>query len=144
MSLPASAANVFWGVNTRLQVSGATHAAVSNIRLQWGNRIHEELVVGTDIPYVGTGGFHGEIEWESLGANDLRLEQIVAPTSGLITTFGLVWREDSTAGGASNQRDWTVSGKFSQYEKISERDNVVRYRIRGTMVARPSVTNISG
>ena len=114
MSLPSSATRVDWGVNTTLTISGVTYAAVSNVELRWGFKIHEEVVTGTNIPYLGAGAFHGDGRLESLASNDSRWEALVTPTSGVVTTFGLTWKESDTAGvGASGNRTWTISGKFT-------------------------------
>ena len=142
MSLPVSANQVFWGVNTVFQVSGATWAAVSDIELGWGNTIHRELATGTDIPYYGTGGFEGRARITALGAWDARFEQVVAPASnGQVPTFGMTWQEINPLGsGASGSTaTWTVSGKFSNYTKVGQNDQVVRYRMEASVVTRPTV-----
>ena len=138
MSVPSAANRVFWGVNTIYALSGVTHAAVSNIQYTWGYRIHEEATTGISTPYLGTGVFHGEVRVESLGSSDNRFEGAVAATSGIVPTFGMTWREADTQATMST-RTWTASGKFTEYEKISERDNVIRYRLRGILALEPTV-----
>lgn len=114
-NIPLNGSRVFWGVLTAFSTSGAAGAtdylsgnrftAVSNIRLQWGNQVHEEAVTGTDIPYLGTGVYHGEVEVTSLGSSDNRWEQLVNLTSGQLVAFGMQWREDDSVSG----RTWTCS-----------------------------------
>ena len=139
MSVPTAANRVFWGVNTTYTLSGVTYVSVSNIRFRWGYAVHEELVTGTTDPYLGTGGFHGEIDVEGLGASDMRWEDAASVVSGVLPTFGMTWREGDTQGIISGNRTWTASGKFSNYEKVSERDNVVRYSLRGILALEPTV-----
>lgn len=138
MSLPASATRLFQGVNTTFRISGATYASISDVRFRYGNTLNEEHVTGTDIPFIGTGGFHGEIEATMLGASDHRIEGLADASSGIITTFGMTWIEGDTQATAST-RTWTLSGKFTEYEKLTEKDGFVRYRIRGILTNRPTV-----
>jgi len=107
-------------------------------RLAWGFKVLEEYVVGATIPYLGTGGYHGEVEGTAIGASDHRFEQLVTPTSGILTTFGMTLIE-SDQQATQSTRTWTFSGKFTEYEKIAERDNFIRYRIRGILATEPTV-----
>lgn len=140
MSLPADATRIFWGVNTTFFISGAKHTAVANIQLRYGYRVHEELVTGTNNPYLGTGGFHGELEADALGASDTRFDQIVVIASGQVRNWNVQWIEGDTQGTPADF-SWVASGvKFSEYQKVWERDNVVRVRLRGTLMAEPTVS----
>jgi len=99
-------------------------------------------VTGTNTPYLGTGVFHGEGDLETLGSTDSRFENAISVTSGVVPTFGATWKESNTAGlGASGNRTWTVSGKFTQYEKSNQKDQVVRYKLKMIMATEPTVVN---
>ena len=137
-TIPSAAARVFWGVQTVLTISGATYAAVSKVATKWGYKIHEELVTGQNAPYLGTGGFHGEIDLDSLGSSDSRWENAVSTTSGIVTTLGLTWKEQDTQGTIS-ARTWTASGKFTEYQKDVSKDGVVNYKLKMILAAEPVV-----
>lgn len=137
-TVPSADNRTFWGVNTVFIISGVTYAALGDFNVSWGYRIHEEIVTGRNLPYLGTGGFHGELTGTLLGASDARLEGLVGITGGQTPTFGMTWREGDIQATAST-RTWTISGKFTEYAKTSERDNVVRYRIRLIMSNEPTV-----
>ena len=138
MSVPSDGNRVFWGVNTTYTLSGVQQDALSTIQMWWGYRIHEEAVTGTNIPYLGTGVFHGEVEVDVLASSDNLFDKVIGLTAGQVLTFGMTWLELDTQGTQSG-RTWTISGKFTEYRKISDRDNVVRYRMRGIIALEPTV-----
>lgn len=140
MSVPTAANRVFPGVTSVFIVSGVTYTAVSNIELTWGHRIHEEHVTGATNPYLGTGGFHGEVRVEGLGSADNRWEQLADVSSGIVTTFGMTWQgRDQEGIGASGNRTWTLSGKFTEFNIRNERDNLVRINARAILATVPTV-----
>jgi hypothetical protein len=138
-TIPSTNARTFWSVNTTIIISGATYASVANLRVKYGYKIHEEAVTGTNVPYVGTGVFHGEIDAELLGSSDSQVWNAISITSGIVTTLGMTWQEQDTQATMS-ARKWTASGKFMEYEKIWDRDKVVMYRLRGILVQEPIVS----
>lgn len=141
MSVPVAANRTFLGVTTVFTISGATFVAVSNIEPTWGNRIHEEAVTGDTNPYLGTGVFHGEVRIEGIGSSDSRWEQLATVTSGIITTFGMTWQgRDQEGIGASGNRTFTMSGKFTEFAIINDRDNFVKFRARAILALAPTVT----
>ena len=128
-------------MNTAFTISGATYAAVSNIDMKWGYKIHEEATTGTSFPYLGTGVFHGEADITALGSTDNLFDAAVQQTSGIAPTFGMTWQERDTQGlTLSGQRTWTISGKFMEYEKKTQKDQVVTYKIKAIMSNEPTVT----
>lgn len=141
-TIPTSNSRIFWAAQTVLIFSGTqTQAAVGDVRLRWGYRIHEELTTGTNLPYLGTGGFHGEADFETLGSSDSRWEGMVAIVSGIVPTFGQTWQERDTEGiGASGNRTWTISGKCTEYEKRTSKDGVVLYKLKIILSNEPTVT----
>ena len=141
MSTPTASNRVFWAAQTVLVFSGSqTQAAVGDVRLRWGYAIKEELVTGSNDPYLGTGGFHGEADFETLGSSDSRWENMIAITSGIVPTFGQTWQERDTEGiGASGNRTWTISGKFTEYEKRTSKDGAVMYKLKAILATAPTV-----
>ena len=141
MSVPTASNRVFWAAQTVLVFSGSqTQAAVGDVRLRWGFRIHEEPVTGSNLPYLGTGVFHGEADFETLGSSDSRWENMIAITSGIVPTFGQTWQERDTEGiGASGNRTWTISGKFTEYEKRVSKDGAVMYKLKAILATAPTV-----
>ena len=138
MSVPSAASRTFQGVTATIRISGATMTTVGDWRYGWGFRVLEEAVVGSTTPYLGTGVFHGEIEGSVIGASDHRWEQLVTPTSGILTTFGMTLIE-SDQQATQSTRTWTFSGKFTEYEKVLERDNFIRFRTRAILATEPTV-----
>ena len=111
MSVPVAQNRVWPGVTTVFVMSGVTYTAVADIAWQYGYRQHEELVTGTPIPYVGTGGFHGELSIEGLGSSDARWEGLANAVSGIVPTFGITWQgRDQEGIGSSGNRTYTISG----------------------------------
>ena len=141
MSVPTASNRTFWAAQTVLVFSGTnTQAAVGDVRLRWGYAIKEELVTGSNDPYLGTGGFHGEAEFETLGSSDSRWEGLIAVTSGVVPTFGMTWQERDIEGiGASGNRTWTISGKFTSYEKRTSKDGPVLYKVNAILATVPTV-----
>lgn len=140
MSVPVGANRVFPGVTTVFVVSGVTYSAVTNIELDWGYTMHKELVTGSTDPYLGTGGFDGQVSIEGLGSADNRWEGLATTTSGIVTTFGMTWQgRDQEGIGSSGNRTWTASGKFTRFTIVNERDNLVRIRVRGELALAPTV-----
>ena len=140
MSVPVASDRVFWSPQTVFRLSGVTQIAVGKVSLKWGFDIHRELVTGANLGYYGTGGFKGEMEFDGLGSSDSRWDDAAAVTSGIAPTFGMTAQERDTEGiGASGARTWTVSGKFTQYEKMWDKDMAVRYKLKGEMVTVPTV-----
>lgn len=140
MSVPVNNQAVFWAATTTYKLSGQTFAAIADITLKWGYKIHEEVVTGTNIPYLGTGVFHGEADIVSLGSSDSRWDAAISVTSGVVPTFGMTWRETDTQGlTLSGARTWTISGKFTEYEKKTQKDQVVTYKLKAIMSNEPSV-----
>lgn len=140
MSVPTAANRVFPGVTTVFVISGVTYTAAANIELSWGHAIHEEAVTGQTLPYLGTGVFHGEARVEGLGSSDNRWEGLADTTSGIVTTFGMTWQgRDQEGIGASGNRTWTISGKFTEFAIINDRDNLVRIRGRAILATVPTV-----
>ena len=140
MSVPTAANRTFLGVTTVFAISGVTYTAVSNIEPTWGNRIHEEAVTGATDPYLGTGVFHGEVRIEGIGSSDSRWEQLATVTSGIIATFGMTWQgRDQEGIGASGNRTFTMSGKFTEFSIINDRDNFVKFRARAILAQAPTV-----
>ena len=141
MSVPASASRIFWAANTTFVLSGVTQAAVANIDLKWGYKIYEEATTGTNLPYLGTGVFHGEAMIEALGSADSRFDNAVSISSGIAPTFGITWRETDTEGlTLSGARTWTMSGKFTEYSKKATKDQVVMYSLKAILALEPTVT----
>ena len=139
MSVPVAADRVFPGVTTVFIISGVTYTAIADISWQAGFRIHEEHVTGQNLPYLGTGGFHGEISIEGLGSSDNRWEGLAATTSGIVTTFGMTWQgRDQEGIGASGNRTWTISGKFTEFGVRNDRDNLVRIHAKAIMATVPT------
>src|SRR3989304_702450 len=139
MSVPVAQNRVWPGVTTVFVMSGGTYPAVADIAWQYGYKIHEELVTGTTDPYLGTGGFHGELSIEGLGSSDTRWEGLANAVSGIVPTFGVTWQgRDQEGIGASGNRTWTISGKFSEFGVRNDRDNLVRIHAKATMVTAPT------
>lgn len=144
-NIPSAGTRNFLGVVTAFNMSGpstsgfdGTYAAISNLTIKWGNSVNEEHVVGTDIPYLGTAGFHGDFEFQSIASSDSRLHRTVSVTSGQLSAFGVTWKEDDSTSAIT----WTFSGLFTEYEKRVEKDGFVMYRLRGLMGARPTATGL--
>jgi len=113
-------------------------AAVSNIDMKWGYKIHEDAVTGTTIPYLGTGVFHGEATIESLGSSDSRWSQAITAVSGIVPTFGMTWKEQDTSAGMTG-RTWTMSGKFTEHTKKATKDAAVMYTLKAILALEPTV-----
>ena len=140
MSVPVAQNRVWPGVTTVFVISGVTYTAVADIAWQYGYRIHEEPVTGSNDPYLGTGVFHGEISIDGLGSSDARWEGLANTVSGIVPTFGITWQgRDQEGIGASGNRTWTISGKFSEFGVRGDRDNLVRIHAKATMVTAPTV-----
>lgn len=115
-------------------------AAVSDLKTKYGYKIKEELVTGTTIPYVGTGGFHGEIDVTALGASDASvIWSGAAAVSGIVPTIGLSWLEQDTNGGMSG-RTWTASGKVMEFQNNWSKDNVVEFKLKLILTNPPVVS----
>ena len=139
-SIPSTQSRAFQGVLTTFLISGATYTAVSNFNVKWGYKIMEEIVVGTNTPYLGTGVFHGELDGESIGSSDARWENAVSTTSGLVPSMNIQWKEQDTQGTIS-ARTWTASGvKFTQYEMIHQGDKFVKMKLKGILLLEPLVS----
>lgn len=142
MSVPSSANRVFWAAQTTYTLSGQTFSAIADIALKWGYKIHEEATTGVSLPYLGTGVFHGEANIDALGSNDNRFESAVSVSSGVAPTFGMTWRElDTTGTGASGARTWTLSGKFTEFEIKTQKDQVITYKLKAILGTEPTVVN---
>lgn len=140
MSVPVNRQAATWAANTTFVLSGVTYNAIADITLKWGYKIHEEVVTGTNTPYLGTGVFHGEADIVSLGSSDSRFDQAVSISSGVAPTFGMTWRETDTQGlTLSGVRTWTISGKFTEYEKKAQKDQVVTYKLKAILSNEPVV-----
>ena len=140
MSVPVAQNRVWPGVTTVFVISGVTYTAVADIAWQYGYRIHEELVTGSIDPYLGTGGFHGELSIDGLGSSDSRWEGLANAVSGIVPTYGVTWQgRDQEGIGASGNRTYTISGKFSEFGVRNDRDNLVRIHAKATMVTAPTV-----
>ena len=141
-TVPSDRTRAFWAAQTTFTLSGVTYASIANIDLKWGYKIHEEVVTGTSLPYLGTGVFHGEVSVEALGSDDSRWENAIGITSGIAATFGMTWRELNTSNlGTSGARTWTVSGKFEQYTKKTQKDQSVFYTLKAILATEPTVVN---
>ena len=139
-SVPTNNQAVFWAAITTFKLSGVTYPAIADITLKWGYKIHEEVTTGTNTPYLGTGVFHGEADIVSLGSSDSRFENAITIASGIVPTFGMTWQERDTQGlTLSGQRTWTISGKFTEYEKKTQKDQVVTYKLKCVMSNEPTV-----
>lgn len=140
MSVPVNRQAVAWAANTTLTISGVTYAAVGTVDAKWGYKIHEEVVTGTNNPYLGTGVFHGDCSFETLGSSDSRWETAISVSSGVAPTFGMTWRETDTQGlTLSGARTWTMSGKFTEYTKKVSKDGAVMYTLKGILALEPTV-----
>ena len=120
-------------------ISGVTYKAISDGRARWGYKIHEEVVTGTNNPYLGTGVFHGEVDFKGIGAPTDRWDTIVAITSGVATTFGMTARFGDTTGNLSGARTWTYSGKFTEYEQSWAKDGAVMFSVKAILALAPTV-----
>src|SRR5574340_592678 len=127
---PPDRTQTWWAALTKVTISGVTYAAVSDGMAKWSYKIHEEVVTGTNLPYLGTGVFHGEVQFKGIGAPTDRWDNIVTVTSGVVTTFGMTVRFGDTTATASGARTWTYSGKFSEYEQTWTKDNAVMFSIK--------------
>lgn len=113
-------------------------AAIANVNTNWGYELSREPVAGTNLPYYGTGPFQGEIDIEGFGSSDNRWEALVITASGQLRDWNVVMIESDTQGTASG-RAWALSGvRFTEYHKIWERDNIIKYRARGIMTIEPT------
>ena len=140
-TVPVNNQAVTWAANTTFVLSGVTYAAIADITLKWGYKIHEEVTTGTNTPYLGTGVFHGEADITALGSSDSRFDNAITVASGVVPTFGMTWRETDTQGlTLSGARTWTVSGKFESYEKKTQKDQVVMYKLKAIMSNEPTVS----
>ena len=140
MSVPTNANRNWLGVTTVFTISGVTYAAVANIKENWGYRIHEELVTGSTDPYLGTGGFHGELRINGIASSDNRWNELATATSGIVTTFGVTWQgRDQQGIGSSGNRTYNASGKFTEFMIDNERDNFVKIEARMIMGREPTV-----
>ena len=140
MSVPTAANRTFQGVTTVFAISGVTYTAVADIRETWGYKINEELVTGTTDPYLGTGGFHGELRINGIGSSDNLWEKLVAAVSGIVPTFAVTWQgRDQQGIGASGNRTFTASGKFTEFEINNDRDQFVKIGARMIMGREPTV-----
>ncbi len=139
-TVPVNNQAAFWAATTTFKLSGVTYNSIADIKLKWGYKIHEEVVTGTNIPYLGTGVFHGEVDLTALGSSDNRFENAISVSSGIVTTFGMTWRETDTQGlTLSGARTWTISGKFTEYEKTAQKDQVVTYKLKAILSNEPTV-----
>ena len=140
-SVPTNAQATFFGAQTTYKLSGVTYNAISDITLKWGYKIHEEIVTGQSLPYLGTGAFHGEADIVSLGSSDNRFEQAISIGSGIVPTFGMTWQARDAQGlTLSGQRTWTISGKFTEYEIKEQKDQVVTYKLKAILATEPTVS----
>lgn len=134
---PPDRTQSWWAALTSVVVSGVTYAAVSEGNATWGYKIHEEAVTGSNIPYLGTGVFHGDVQFKGIGSPTDRWDNIVTVTSGVATTFGVKVRFGDTTGTSSGARTWTYSGKFSEYKQSWSKDGAVMFDIKAILGSEP-------
>jgi len=136
---PPDRTQTWWAALTTITISGVQYAAVSDGKAKWGYKIHEEVVTGTNQPYLGTGVFHGEVDFKGIGAPTDRWDGIVAVTSGVATTFGMTVRYGDTTGTSSGARTFTYSGKFTEYEQSFSKDGAVMFAVKAILGLAPTV-----
>jgi hypothetical protein len=139
--VPANNYAVFWGVDTTFTYSGTTYRAISDIEFQYGHKIHEEATTGTAFPYIGTGVYHGEISFTSLGSSDNFIYSGVIAVSGIVRATSATWGTQDTQGGMSGQV-WTVSGKITQFSQKASKDGVVEYKLKMILGSPPVIAPI--
>jgi len=137
---PPDRTQTFWAAQTTITISGVTYAAIADITVKWGYKIHEEVVTGTNNPYLGTGVFHGEVTLDGIGSPDNRWENLIAITSGVVSTYGFTWRESDTTATLSGARTWTASGKFTDFEHKFTKDGAVMFKTKGILGLAPTVS----
>jgi hypothetical protein len=126
-------------VDTTFTFSGSTMAAVADLKTKYGWKIKEDLVTGTTLPYVGTGGFHGEVDVTALGSSDSSvIWSGVGAVSGIVPTIGMTWKAQDTNGGMSG-RTWTASGKIEEFQNNWSKDNVVEFKFKLILTNPPTV-----
>ena len=138
MSSPPDRTQSWWAALTTITISGVVYKAVSDGTAKWGYKVHEEVVTGTNLPYLGTGVFHGETTFKGIGAPTDRWDNIVTITSGIVTSFGLTVRFGDTTASSSGARTWTYSGKFTEYQQSWSKDGAVMFSVKAILGSEPT------
>ncbi len=135
---PPDRTQSWWAALTRIIISGVPYAAVSDGSAKWGYKIAEEAVTGSNIPYLGTGVFHGEVQFKGIGAPTDRWDNIVTSSSGVVSSFGMTVRYADTTGSSSGARTWTYSGKFTEYQQSFSKDGAVMFDVKAILGSEPT------
>jgi|SRR5579864_2311857 len=139
-TIPTTNATTFWGAQTIFTWSGATYKAISDATLKYGNKIKEEATTGTDLPYYGTGVYHGELDLKVIGSSDNSMWNAAAATSGIVPTMGLTMKPQDTQSALSGQT-WTFSGKVQEFTQKWSKDNYVEYDVKMILATKPVVSS---
>jgi hypothetical protein len=118
-----------------LSVDGTIMAAAKNVIFRWGLNVHVEYVDGTDIPRVIHGGFHGEVQCESIYVSDDNWAAIATQRDRNITIINA----DQDTQTVPGQRVESAIVKVQEFERQGppNADGVIRAAMKAVMTTDP-------
>lgn len=132
------------GVNVQVTLNSNIYAIAKTFTMDWGNKLDEEAVIGTDIPVINTNAYHGEgsmeivYSTENTGASE-QFAKLLTPVVGQIPAIGLVATGKDVS---SVTRTFTYTGSVwpqkTSWESMGP--NVVKAKISFIFTARPTLT----
>jgi len=132
------------GVNGSVTFNGNVYAVAKTFTLQWGNKLDEEAVIGTDIPIINTNVYHGEFDMDILysteNSSGQQFASLLTPANGQISPVSLVLTGKDVAGPTTRTFTLTSTCWPQQTELDFVGDDAVHAKIKGVLTARPAVT----
>lgn len=108
---------VAWGRNFTAVCGGTTRGELDNWRLTWNYRMLVAEVSGTYTPTLGTGLFHGELQFGELWSTDEDIATMAKPS---VTTNDIPVTTFTGAGtdtqGTPSTKTYTVTGRLNEIE----------------------------
>ena len=146
-SVPSAGNKVFWGASVTITNSSYTFTAISKGDFAWGYKIYEEPTTGSNMPYFGTGVFHGDFTLDGYASSDAyqsttdiykALADIDATLHAVTDITLVITMKDEQA--TQSKEIWTIVGKPSNVKFSPDTDKIVKFAMKGTLTALPTVT----
>ena len=137
-TIPSSNNTTFFSAVTIFTWSGAIYKAVSDLTFKHGYDILEVPTTGTNIPYYGTGKYHGEIDITAIGSSDNQMWLAAFATSGIVPTMGMTAQPQNQVG--LSGQTWYMSGKVKEFQHKWNNDKEVEYKLKLTMTGPPVIS----
>lgn len=146
-TVPSAGSKVFWGASVTITNASYTFAAIAKCDFDWGYKIQEEPVTGSNMPYFGTGVFSGKMTVDGYASSDeyvtsadiyKAMVDIDSTLHAVADATLTITMKDEQA--TQGKEIWTVVGKPSNIKFSPETDKIVKFAMKVTLTALPTVS----